>query len=75
MTRDELIEKLSNDPAVLEKAASCKDVPSLIALAKENGLDDITVEEAKSALSLLSSEEGELGSKELESVAGGKKRC
>lgn len=70
MTKDELIQKLTADEALVEKASACKDAASLTALAKENGLN-LTEEEAQSALGILNPGKDEVCDDDLDKVAGG----
>lgn len=74
MSKEELIEKLTDDPAVVAAASAIKDPAAMIAFAKEKGVE-ITEAEAKEAISVLEQSEGELGSDALRAVSGGKKRC
>ena len=74
MSRDELIEKLSDDAELVKEASECEDTASLIALAKTRGLD-LSEDEAKTCFETLHAEEGELGVSELQAVAGGRRKC
>ena len=72
MTREELIEQVESDPAILKQISEIENPAALIAFAKEKGLE-ITENEAKEAISQLCGEEGELGADSLTAVSGGKK--
>lgn len=72
MSKDELIEKLTEDSAVVDEASSIKDPAAMIAFAKEKGVE-FTEDEAKKAISVLDQSEGELGADSLDAVSGGRK--
>ncbi len=58
-------------PEMIEQARAAESVEALLALAKENGIEDFTEESAKAYFDLLHPTTGEVSDDELENVSGG----